>query len=63
MNIPRRIQVDRMTLAELAIRNAIQEVEKLAADSRLTEAVVLLGKAQDKVADYIDELCIEGAHG
>lgn len=63
MNIPRRIQVERMVPAELAIRSAIQEVEKLAADARLTEAVILLNKAQDKVADYIDELCIEGAHG
>lgn len=52
--IPRRICVDRMTPAELAIRKAILEVELMAADTRLTDAVILLGQAQSKVADFID---------
>lgn len=52
--IPRRCRIDLMTPAELAIRNAAIAVEALAADPRLTEAVVLLGKAQDKVADFVD---------
>jgi hypothetical protein len=43
-----------MRSAELAIRDAMIEVEKLPADTRLTDAVVLLEKAQSKVADYID---------
>lgn len=52
--IPRRVRVDLMTPAELAIRNAIAEVEKLEADERLTNAVVLLAAAQTRVADYVD---------
>lgn len=51
---PRRICIDRLTPTELAIREALIAVEKLPPDVRLTEAVVLLGKAQDKVADYVD---------
>ena len=43
-----------MTLAELAISNAMIQVEKLGADTRLTDAVILLMQAQNKVADYID---------
>ncbi len=52
--IPRRNRLDQMTPAELAIYNAMQEVEKAGADVRLTEAVILLGKAKDKVADFVD---------
>jgi hypothetical protein len=54
MTIPRRIDVNQLTPAELAIRNAMLEVEKMAADTRLTEAVVLLGQAKEKVADFVD---------
>ena len=53
-DIARRADLDRMTEQELAIRRAIIEVEKLPADERLTRAVVLLGQAQDQVANYID---------
>lgn len=52
---PRRLREDLMKPAELAIHNAAHEVEKLPADVRLTEAVVLLGKAKDLVSDFIDE--------
>lgn len=51
---PRRIQVEKMTPAELAIRNAIQEVEKVGAHRWLTDAVIALGRAQSLVADYVD---------
>jgi hypothetical protein len=44
-----------MTPAELAIRDAVLEVEKLGADTRLTTAVLLLSDAQEKVADFIDK--------
>lgn len=54
MDIPRRICVDKMTPAELAIRAAIQAVEALPPDTRLTDAVVLLDQAKDKVADFVD---------
>lgn len=54
MEIPRRIQVEKMTFAELAIRNAMLEVEKLPADPRLTEAIIFLSAAKDKVSDFVD---------
>jgi len=53
--IKRRIRMDQWCPAETAIFNAMQEVEKMTADERLTEAVILLGKAKDKVADFIDD--------
>jgi hypothetical protein len=33
----------------------MQEVEKLPADVRLTDAVILLQKAKDCVGDFIDD--------
>lgn len=51
---PRRNNIDRLTPAERAIYDATQAVEALPADVRLTEAVILLGQARDKVADYVD---------
>ena len=45
-----------MTPAELKIYEAMQAVEALPPDERLTEAVVLLGKARDRVADYVDDV-------
>lgn len=52
---PRRIRLDLIVPAELAIYNAVQEIEKLGADVRLTNAEVLLQQAKDLVSDYIDE--------
>ena len=40
--------------AEKAIQSATNTVEAMPADPRLTEAVVLLGQARGRVADYID---------
>ncbi len=54
MGIPRRNKVYEMQPAELAISQAIDAVEKMAADPRLTAAVILLGRAKDKVSDFID---------
>jgi hypothetical protein len=54
MNTPRRIRLDLNVPAELAIYNAIQEVEKLAPDVRLTNAVIKLAEAKELVADFID---------
>jgi ABC-type taurine transport system ATPase subunit len=42
------------TPAELAIHNAMQQVEKMDAHVLLTDAVVLLNQAKEKVADFID---------
>lgn len=52
--IPRRSCIDLNAPAELAIRKAIQSVEYIGADPLLTESVVLLSQAFDKLADYID---------
>lgn len=52
--IPRRNRIDLMTPAELAITNAMEAVEEAGCDTRLTEAVILLGEAREKVADFVD---------
>ncbi len=52
--IPRRAYMPEWVPAEKAVQDAVDEVEKMPADIRLTEAVMLLGQARDKVADYID---------
>lgn len=52
---PRRSRLDLNTPAEKAIYDAMQEVEKLPADVKLTEAVTLLAKAKDLVSDFVDE--------
>lgn len=55
--LQRRCYVERMTPGELAIRNAIQEVEaRYTADPRLTDIIVLLRQAQTTLADYVDNL-------
>ena len=51
----RRSRLDLNTPAEKAIYDAMQEVEKLPADVKLTEAVTLLAKAKDLVSDFVDE--------
>lgn len=53
-DLPRRCYVDLYTPAESAIREAVQRVEEAGAHPLLTDAVVLLGQAQDKVADFVD---------
>ena len=54
--IPRRCRVDRWCEAELAISRAVDEVEKMPADVRLTDAVILLSAARGKVADFVDQV-------
>ena len=54
--IPRRHRIDLQSSGEEAIREAVRVVEEMGADPRLTDAVVLLGQAQEKVADYIDDV-------
>lgn len=50
----RRARIDQNTPAELAIRAAVEAVEAVGADTRLTDAVNLLQAARDKVADFVD---------
>lgn len=52
--IPRRVRLDLLTPAEKAIYDAMQSVEALPADVRLTDAVNLLHAAREAVADYVD---------
>lgn len=56
METPRRNRLDLNTPAELAIYNAMQEVENVGADAKLTEAVILLSKARELIADYVDKI-------
>lgn len=51
---PRRNRIDLFTPAEAAIRQAILAVESAGAHTLLTEAVTMLGQAQDKVADFAE---------
>jgi ribosome assembly protein YihI (activator of Der GTPase) len=54
-DFPRRARNYMLTPAEKAIYTAMQEVELMEADERLTDAIELLDKARNKVADYVDE--------
>lgn len=52
---PRRNQIDCLTIPETVISMAIERVERMDAHPLLTEAVILLGQAKNKVADYIEQ--------
>ena len=54
-DLPRRIQQDKHTPAEAAITAAMQAVEDAGCDTLLTEAIILLSDARDKVADFVDK--------
>lgn len=53
--IPRRARLDLNTKAELSISKAIDEIENLGADPRLTKAQIKLQEAKDLLSDYVDE--------
>ena len=52
----RRWCQDCQTPAERAIQVAVDEVEKVGADPVLTEIVVMLGNAREKLADFIEKV-------
>lgn len=52
--------MNRWTTAERMIQDAVDEVEGIGAHPLLTEAVVLLGRAREKVADFVDMSTAEG---
>lgn len=52
--MPRRIYVEKLIPAERAIFAAMEAVEALPADERLTDAVLLLQAARESVGDYVD---------
>ena len=51
---PRRSRLDLSTPAELAIRAAVEAVESAGAHPLLTDAVILLQQAREKVADFVE---------
>jgi hypothetical protein len=53
--LPRRVNIALMFPAELAIREAMIKVEEIGCDTQLTDAVIFLSQAQNKVADYFDQ--------
>lgn len=52
---PRRACIYLLTPAEKAVYDAVHAVENVGADVRLTDAIVLLHQAREKLADYFDE--------
>lgn len=52
--LPRRSRLDCLTPTELVVFHAIQAVEEIGAHPLLTDAVILLGQAKDKIADYLE---------
>lgn len=52
--IPRRCDLLLQTPAEKAIGEAMRAVESAGAHPLLTDAVVLLSQAKDKVADFVE---------
>lgn len=53
-DFPRRNQLHKCTPAELAIFNAIEEVEKVGANVMLTNAIMKLQEAKEFVSDVVD---------
>lgn len=52
--IPTRIDLNWATPAEKAIRDAMYAVEAAGGSPALTDAVMLLGRALDRVADHVE---------
>ena len=59
---PRRNRLDLNTPAELAIYNAMQEVEKAGASENLTKAITLLQDAKNFVSDHVDSFDYDKEH-
>jgi hypothetical protein len=53
--VPRRNRLDLCSPAELACYKAMQEVESMGADLRLTDAITKLNEARNHIADFVDE--------
>lgn len=57
----RRIRIDLLAPAEIAIVKALEAVEALGAAPTLTDAVSHLQEAREHVADYVDEHVVQPA--
>lgn len=53
--LPRRQRIDLLEPVEHDLWAVTQRIEELGADTRLTNAVILLSEARNLVADYIEE--------
>lgn len=53
--LPRRAILFQMKPEEAGLLHLTKEIERIVADTRLTDAVVLLGQAREKLGDYFDE--------
>lgn len=53
-SFPRRTRIDKFITEERLIRDVVEEVENLGAYPLLTDVVILLGEAQEKLADWVD---------
>lgn len=51
---PTRASMGHWTSAEWVINAAVQAVERMGAHPLLTDAVILLGEAQTKIADFAE---------
>ncbi len=54
-DMPRRIQLDKMEPVEKTIREAMEMVEYMGADVKLTDAIMKLDEALGLVSDFIDK--------
>jgi hypothetical protein len=52
---PRRNRLDLQTPIESLLNEAINKIEELPPDERLTHAQTLISNAKDSLSDYIDE--------
>ena len=52
--IPRRSRLDLVTPEEKALYEMVWQIEKLGAHVLLTDVVVLLGQAREKLADWVE---------
>lgn len=60
--IPTRIDQQWMTPAELYIASAMEAVERVGASVAITDAVTLLAKARERVADHVEGVAALAAH-
>ena len=53
--IPRRNRINLLTPVEKAAYDLTQAVEDLGCDLLLTDAIIYLGQARDKIADFVEK--------
>lgn len=61
--IPRRNHLDKCTVEERQLYQAVWDIETLGAHPLLTDCVTLIAQARNKLSDWIDEGCPGRAGG